>query len=40
MAKDKIGQIIKRISTQGLIKGRKTSYSAKKNMIIKIIGLL
>ncbi len=37
MGKDKIGQIMKRVSTQGLIESsRKTSYSAKKTMITKL----
>ncbi len=36
MGKDEIGQIMKRISTQGLKEGRTTSYSAKKTMITKL----
>ncbi len=37
MGKDKIGQIMKRVSMQGLIESsRKTSYSAKKTMITKL----
>ncbi len=36
MGKDRIGQIMKRISMQGLLEGRKTSYSANKTMITKL----
>ncbi len=36
MGKDRIGQIMKRISTQGSLQGRKTNHSARKTMITKL----
>ncbi len=36
MGKDRIGQIMKRISTQDSLQGRKTNHSARKTMITKL----